>query len=73
MNGDMDSYSLYFYGENAVDFDTPEGETYEGIYSVDGNTMTVIFLETDIVNILEIEDNGTALLDEQGECFYLEE
>jgi hypothetical protein len=73
LNGDIDSYSLYFYDEEYVDFDTPEGETHEGTYSIDGNTMTVIFTETGIVNILEIEDDGTALLDEQGERFYLED
>jgi hypothetical protein len=73
LDGDFDSYSLYFYDEIDFDFDTPEGETHEGTYSIDGNTLTIVFTETGVENTLEIEDDGATLIDDQGEHFYLEE
>jgi hypothetical protein len=72
LDGDMSSYSLYFYDEEYVDFDTPEGETFEGTYFIDDNYLVITFTETGIENILQIEDGGATLLDEQGERFYLE-
>ena len=71
-NGDLDSDSLWFFSDYTVDYDSPGADTVEGAWSVDGDTLTIIWNDTGEEIYLSIEDSGKTLVDAQGERFLLD-
>ena len=71
LDGESDAGSLFFYTDNTVDFDLAD-ETWEGSYSIDGNILTITWESGEEIS-LTILDNGSTIVDAQGESFYLDE
>lgn len=72
LDGDTDSDNIYFYNDNAVDFNTVGGDTVRGSWSVDGVTLTITWYEFDTTVEMTIKDGGETLVDGQGDCYKLD-
>jgi hypothetical protein len=67
LDGDSEAYYFYFYDESAFDFFSSEaGVTYPGVYSVDGNTITLNYDDGD-TGSLTIEEGGAAVVTDSGD------
>lgn len=71
LNGDTDSYSLYFFEDGSVDLDHPEDETVEGTFYIEEDTITITWNNMGGEMVLTIEDKGETLIDAQDNHYFL--
>jgi hypothetical protein len=72
MDGDSESYSLYFFDSGTVDWDYPGEDTRQGYYTVEGDTLTIEWNDSEQTEVYTIEDDGASVLSEAGERFIME-